>query len=139
MYIEILLVEDNPGDVYLTREALKEGKLYNQLHVVQDGLEAMAFLHQEGRYRTASRPDLILLDPRKDGREVLAEITADPDLADIPVVVLITSKSEEDVLKTHALHASCCITKPIDVSQLIGAIRMFEHFGLTVVKLNDAA
>ncbi len=102
----------------------------------------MAFLHQEGRYRTASRPDLTLLDlnlPRKDGREVLAEITADPDLADIPVVVLTMSKSEEDVPKTLALHASCYITKPVDFSQLVGAVRMIEHFGLTFVTLDDAA
>ncbi len=136
--IRILLVEDNPGDVRLTREAFKEGKVLNQLHVVKDGVEAMSFLRREGEYADAPRPDLILLDlnlPKKDGREVLAEIKAQDDLKRIPVVVLTTSRDEEDVLKTYDLHANCFITKPVDLQQFIDVVRSVEEFWLTVVKL----
>jgi len=115
--INILLVEDNPGDVRLTVEALKEGKVYNRLHIAKDGMEAMEFLHREGKYYDVPRPDLILLDlnlPKKDGHEVLAEIKEDPILKRIPVVVLTGSKAGEDILKTYNLHANCYITKPVD-------------------------
>lgn len=115
--IEILLVEDSPGDVRLTREALKEAKMRNNLHVVGDGVEAMSFLRKKDKYANAPRPDLILLDlnlPKKDGREVLAEIKSDEDLKNIPVVVLTISKSEEDILRSYNLHANCYVTKPID-------------------------
>lgn len=136
--IEILLVEDNPGDVRLTREAFKEGKVRNNLHVAKDGVEAMAFLHREGEYSDAPRPDLIVLDlnlPKKDGREVLAEVKTDDELRHIPVVVLTTSQAEEDILKTYNLHANCYITKPLDFGQFIKVIRSIEDFWLTVVKL----
>lgn len=136
--IEILLVEDNPGDVRLTQEALKEGKVHNRLHVVGDGVEAMAFLRREGRYADAVRPDLILLDlnlPRKDGREVLAEIKQDALLKVIPVVVLTTSSAEEDVLRSYNLHANCYIVKPVDLDQFIRAVKFIDDFWLTVVKL----
>jgi CheY-like chemotaxis protein len=136
--IEILLVEDNPGDVRLTQEALKENKVLNNLHVVEDGVEAMAFLHRDGKYVDAVRPDLILLDlnlPRKDGREVLSEIKADDDLKRIPVVVLTVSGAEEDILKSYNLHANCYITKPIDLNQFINVVRSIESFWLTIVKL----
>ncbi len=116
--IEILLVEDNPGDVRLTQEALTDGKVRNNMQVVEDGVEAVAFLRREGKYANASRPDLILLDlnlPKKDGREVLAEIKADEDLRRIPVVVLTTSKAEEDIFKAYDQHANCYITKPVDL------------------------
>lgn len=135
---EILLVEDNPGDVRLTVEALKENKLHIGLHVVEDGAEAMAFLNQEGDYADVPRPDLILLDlnlPKKDGRELLAEIKADERLRRIPVVVLTTSQAEEDVLKTYELHANCYITKPVDLGQFIRVVQSIEHFWLTVVRL----
>ena len=115
--INILLVEDNPGDFRLTVEALKEGKVYNRLHIAKDGMEAMEFLHREGKYYDVPRPDLILLDlnlPKKDGHEVLAEIKEDPILKRIPVVVLTGSKAGEDILKTYNLHANCYITKPVD-------------------------
>jgi CheY-like chemotaxis protein len=136
--VQILLVEDNPGDVRLTREALAEGKVNNKLSVVQDGVEAMEFLRREGRFGDARRPDLILLDlnlPRKDGREVLEELKADPDLHLIPVVVLTTSKAEEDILRSYDLHANCYITKPVDLEQFISVVRSIEDFWLTVVKL----
>jgi CheY-like chemotaxis protein len=136
--IDILLVEDNPGDVRLTIEALKDGKVRNRLNVVQDGVEAMAFLRQEGKYAGAPRPDVILLDlnlPKKDGREVLAEIKADEHLRRIPVVVLTTSSSEQDILKTYDLHANCYITKPVDLEQFIEVVKGIEDFWLTVVKL----
>ena len=136
--VEILLVEDNPGDVRLTREALKEGKVLNNLHVVEDGVEAMAFLHREGKYADAPRPDVILLDlnlPRKDGREVLAEVKADHDLRRIPVVVLTVSNANEDILETYDLHANCYITKPIDLDQFIKVVKAIEDFWLTIVKL----
>lgn len=136
--IEILLVEDNPGDVRLTQEALKEGKVVNSLRVVGDGVEALEFLNKRGAYEAAKTPDMILLDlnlPRKDGREVLAEIKADPVLRKIPVVVLTTSKDEQDILKSYDLHANCYITKPVDFEQFIGVIRAIEDFWLSVVKL----
>lgn len=136
--IEILLVEDNPGDVRLTQEALKEGKVRNRMQVVGDGVEAMAYLRREGRYADAARPDLILLDlnlPRKDGREVLAEIKGDDALKVIPVVVLTTSSAEEDVLRSYNLHANCYIVKPVDLDQFIRAVKYIDDFWLTVVKL----
>ena len=136
--IEILLVEDSPGDVRLAQEALKDSKIVNTLHVVGDGVEAMAFLRREGKYQGVPRPDLVLLDlnlPRKDGREVLAEVKADPDLRRIPVVILTVSKAEEDVLKTYNLHANCYITKPLDLDQFIKVVKAIEDFWLTIVKL----
>lgn len=136
--VEILLVEDNPGDVRLTREALKEGKIRNHLHVAFDGVEAVAFLRQEGPYRDAPRPDIILLDlnlPRKNGREVLEEIKADPELRRIPVVVLTTSEAEQDVVRAYTLNANCYICKPVDLDQFIDVVRSIEDFWFTVVKL----
>jgi two-component system, chemotaxis family, response regulator Rcp1 len=136
--IQVLLVEDNPGDVRLTKEALKEGKLLNQLTVVGDGVEALSFLRKEGIYAEAPQPELILLDlnlPKKDGREVLAEIKADPNLRRIPVVVLTTSSSEEDILKIYDLHANCYITKPVDLEQFMGVVKSIEDFWVSVVKL----
>ncbi len=140
--IEILLVEDNPGDVRLTIEALKEGKVRNNLAVAKDGVEALAFLRRQGSHARASRPDLILLDlnlPRKDGREVLAEIKKDPALRRIPVVVLTTSKAEEDILRTYDLHANCYITKPVDLEQFISVVRSIDDFWLSVVRLPPKA
>ncbi len=136
--IEILLVEDNPGDVRLTVEALKEAKVHNRLSVVSDGVEALAFLRRTGRYTDAIRPDVILLDlnlPKKDGREVLAEIKADETLRRIPVVILTTSKAEEDILRSYALHANCFITKPVDLDQFIKVVRSIEEFWFTIVRL----
>jgi two-component system, chemotaxis family, response regulator Rcp1 len=136
--VEILLVEDNPGDVRLTREALKEGKVYNNLHCAKDGVEALEFLRREGKYAKAPRPDIILLDlnlPKKDGREVLSEIKRDDQLKHIPVVVLTTSKAEEDVLKTYDLHANCYVTKPVDLEKFIVVVRSIDVFWLTVVTL----
>jgi len=136
--VEILLVEDNPGDVRLTMEALKEGKLSNGLHVVEDGVEALAFLRKEGKYTQAPHPDLILLDlnlPKKDGREVLAEIKEDPDLKRIPVVILTTSQAEEDILRTYDLHANCYVTKPVNLEQFMTIVKYIEEFWLTIVKL----
>ncbi|WDT74030.1 MAG: response regulator [Candidatus Manganitrophus sp.] len=136
--VEILLVEDSPGDVRLTKEALKEGKVLNNLNVVGDGVEALAFLRQEGSYKNAVRPDLILLDlnlPKKDGREVLEAIKNDPDLKRIPVVILTTSSAEKDVLKSYDLHANCYVTKPVDFEQFITVVKSVEDFWLTVVKL----
>jgi len=136
--IEILLVEDSPADVRLTFEALKEEKIYNNLHVVTDGVEAIAFLRREGKYAKAVRPDLILLDlnlPKKDGREVLKEIKSDDDLKAIPVVVLTVSKSEEDIVKSYNLHANCYINKPVDLNQFMKVIRSIQEFWLTIVKL----
>jgi chemotaxis family two-component system response regulator Rcp1 len=136
--IEILLIEDSPGDVRLTIEALKEAKVHNKLSVVQNGEEAMEFLNRKNSYKDAARPDLILLDlnlPRKDGREVLAEIKSDPKLKQIPVVVLTTSRSEEDVLQAYDLHANCYVTKPVDFKQFMSVVKSIEDFWLTVVKL----
>jgi len=136
--IEIMLVEDNPGDVRLIVEAFKENKLRNKLDVVEDDVEAMAFLRQEGKYADAPRPDLILLDlnlPKKDGREVLGEIKTDEDLRRIPVVVLTVSKADEDILKAYNLNANCYITKPIGLEQFIKVVKTIEEFWLTIVKL----
>jgi two-component system, chemotaxis family, response regulator Rcp1 len=136
--ITILLVEDNPGDADLAREALFDSKFNNNLQVVDDGEKAMAFLHREGVYADAPRPDLILLDlnlPKKDGRQVLAEIKEDPNLQRIPVVILTTSRAEEDVLRTYQLHANCYITKPIDLGQFLHVVRSIEDFWLSIVVL----
>jgi two-component system, chemotaxis family, response regulator Rcp1 len=136
--IEILLVEDNPGDVRLTREALKEGKVYSNLHTVKDGVEAMEFLRRQGRFKGVPRPDIILLDlnlPKKDGREVLEEIKTDEELKRIPVVVLTTSKAEEDVLRTYNLHANCYVTKPVDLEKFMVVVKSIDIFWLTVVTL----
>ena len=136
--VEILLVEDSPGDVRLTREALREGKIRNNLSHVPDGVEAMAFLRHEGQYADVPKPDIVLLDlnmPRKDGREVLAEMKADARLKRIPVVVLTTSEAEQDILKTYDLHANCYITKPVDLDQFISIVRSVENFWLQLVKL----
>ena len=136
--IEILLVEDNPGDVRLTKEALKEGKVYSNLHTVKDGVEAMEFLRRQGKYKDVPRPDIILLDlnlPKKDGREVLEEIKTDNDLKRIPVVVLTTSKAEEDVLRTYNLHANCYVTKPVDLEKFMVVVKSIDVFWLTVVTL----
>jgi CheY-like chemotaxis protein len=136
--LEILLVEDNPADVRLTQEAFRDGKIHNMLAVAKDGVEAMQFLRRQGKYADAVRPDLILLDlnlPRKDGREVLAEIKADPSLMRIPVVVLTTSRAEMDVVKTYNLHANCYVVKPVDFEQFIHAIHSIESFWLTAVTL----
>jgi two-component system, chemotaxis family, response regulator Rcp1 len=136
--IEILLVEDNPGDIRLAQEALKEAKVQSQLHVAEDGVAAIAFLRREGTYHNAPRPDLILLDlnlPKKDGREVLHEIKQDPDLKRIPVVVLTTSRDEEDVLKSYNLHANCYVTKPVALEELIQIVRNIDNFWFTIVRL----
>ena len=140
--VEILLVEDSPADVRLTVEALRDAKVRNNLHVAQDGEEALAFLRREGEHADAVRPDLILLDlnlPKKDGREVLEEIKADPQLRRIPVVVLTTSEAEQDILRSYDLHANCYITKPVDLDQFITVVRTIEDFWLTIVKLPPAA
>lgn len=136
--VEILLVEDNPGDVRLTREALREGKVRNNLSVAQDGVEALAFLRREGAYAEAPRPDLILLDlnlPKKDGREVLQEIKTDAGLRYIPVVVLTSSQAEKDILRAYDLHANCYVTKPVDFEQFSQVVQTIENFWFTVVKL----
>ena len=136
--IEILLVEDNPGDVRLTKEALKEAKVINNLSVLKDGEEALAYLRRQGQYAGAKRPHLILLDlnlPKKDGRDVLAQIKADEALKRIPVVVLTTSQAEEDVLKSYSLHANCYITKPVDLDQFVRVVRSIEDFWLGIVVL----
>ena len=136
--IEILMVEDNPGDVRLTVEALKETKLSNNLNVVKNGVEALAYLRQEGEYAGVPRPDLILLDlnlPKKDGREVLKEIKQDQKLGRIPVVILTTSQAEEDIFKTYDLHANCYISKPVDLEQFTQVVQSIEFFWLTIVKL----
>ncbi|MGO8744945.1 MAG: response regulator [Thermoguttaceae bacterium] len=136
--IEILLVEDNPGDVDLTREALEGAKVRNRLHVAEDGEAAVEFLYQRGEFVGRPRPDLILLDlnlPKKDGRQVLREIKADPTLAEIPVVILTTSEAEEDILRSYQLHANCFITKPVNFKQFLNVVKAIEDFWLTVVKL----
>jgi CheY-like chemotaxis protein len=137
--VEILLVEDNPGDVRLTLEAFREGKIHNHLSVVSDGVEALAFLHREGRYAHAPRPDLILLDlnlPKKDGRDVLAEIMEEESLKRIPIVVLTTSNAEKDILETHNLCASSYITKPVDFAQFVVVVKLIEDFWFSIVKLS---
>ena len=136
--IEILLVEDNPGDVRLMMEALKEGKLFCNTHVVGDGEEALQYLYQEDRYADAPRPDLILLDlnlPKKDGREVLKVVKSDDRLRSIPVVVLTTSTAEEDVFRSYNLQANCYVTKPVDMDQFIKLVQSIEDFWFTIVKL----
>ena len=136
--VSILLVEDNPGDVRLTQEALKDSKMLNNLSVVADGVEAMAYLRQEREYAAAARPDLILLDlnlPKKDGREVLEEIKSDPALRCIPVVILTTSKAEQDILRAYDLHANCYVTKPVDLEQFITVVQSIEEFWLTIVTM----
>ncbi|MGE5254597.1 MAG: response regulator [Planctomycetaceae bacterium] len=137
-FIQILMVEDNPDDIELTVEALKDGRVPNRLTVVQDGEEALSYLRCTGKYAQALRPDLILLDlnmPRKNGRDVLREIKNDPKLKRIPVVILTTSQAEEDILHTYDLHANCYITKPMDFNQFLKVVRSIEDFWLTVVKL----
>ena len=136
--VQILLVEDSPGDIRLTREVLRDAKIANELHIVGDGEQAMAFLRCEGAYAAVERPDLILLDlnlPRKDGREVLAELKDDPDLHLIPVIVLTTSAVEQDVLRSYDLNAACYITKPIDLDEFVTVVRSIESFWLSIVRL----
>ena len=136
--IEILLVEDSAGDVRLVQENLKESKVRNALNVVGDGMEAMAYLRNEGKYKDAPKPDLVLLDlnlPKKDGRQVLKEMKSDEDLKCIPVVVLTISKAEEDIMKSYSLHANAYISKPVDLNQFLKVVKAIEEFWLTVVKL----
>jgi CheY-like chemotaxis protein len=136
--IQVLLVEDDPGDVLMTREAFEDYKVHNQLHVVNDGEQAMAFLRQEGEYADLPRPDLVLLDlnlPRMDGRQVLDAIKSDPELSSIPVVVLTTSEAEDDVLRSYSLHANAYVTKPVDFEGFIEAIKQIDHFFVSVVQL----
>ena len=136
--VEVLLVEDSPGDVVLTRKALERSRLLNNLHVARDGVEALAFLHREPEFADAPRPDLILLDlnlPKKDGREVLQEIKEDPDLKRIPVVILTTSSAEEDILRSYNLHANGYVTKPVDVDEFFRVVQSIEDYWFTIVKL----
>ena len=136
--IQVLLVEDDPGDVLMTREAFADYKIHNELHVVDDGEQAMAFLRQEGDFAGRPRPDLVLLDlnlPRMDGREVLQAIKTDPELASIPVVVLTTSESEDDVLRSYSLHANAYVTKPVDFTRFIEVVRQIDDFFVSVVRL----
>jgi len=140
--IEILLVEDNPDDAFVTMEALREGRVQNKVHLIEDGVEALRFLRREGKHAAAPRPDLILLDlslPRKGGLEVLADIKSDPELRSIPVVIMTTSTREQDVLSSYNHHANCYVTKPVDLAQFLGAVRKIEDFWLSVVKLPRAA
>jgi CheY-like chemotaxis protein len=140
--IEILLVEDNPGDIRLTKEALKEGRVHNNLNVCDDGAKAVDYLLRRSPFEQSPRPDLILLDlnlPKKDGREVLREIKSNPALQSIPVVVLTTSQAEEDVLRAYDLHVNCYITKPIDLVQFLNVVKAIEDFWLTIVKLPKRA
>ena len=136
--VDILLVEDNPGDVRLTKEALRDAKVLNEIYVARDGVEAMEFMHRKGAFANVPTPDLILLDlnlPRKDGREVLAEIKEDPKLKHIPVVVLTTSKADEDIIKTYNLHANAYITKPVDLNRFVEIMHAIEEFWFSIVKL----
>jgi two-component system, chemotaxis family, response regulator Rcp1 len=136
--LEVLLVEDSPGDVRLTKEALKDAKVHINLRVVRDGIDAMAFLMREGEYATAPRPDLILLDlnlPRKDGREVLREVKENLELKSIPVVILTTSASEADILRSYLLHANCYITKPVNLDGFLTVVKSIDSFWLSIVKL----
>jgi CheY-like chemotaxis protein len=140
--IEVLLVEDDPGDVLMTQEAFEEHKVRNHLAVVNDGAEAIAYLRREGRYADAPRPDLVLLDlnlPRRDGREVLAEIKTDPHLRQIPVVVLTTSQADEDIVRSYQLHANAYVTKPVDFDRFIEVVRQIDEFFVCVVKLPPRA
>jgi chemotaxis family two-component system response regulator Rcp1 len=136
--VDILLVEDNPGDVRLIQEALQDGKLLNRIATMSDGQKALAYLRKQGSYAQAPRPDLILLDlniPRKDGREVLAEIKADPLLRSIPVVIVTSSQAEEDILRSYDTHANCYVTKPVDLEKFVAVVRAIEEFWVTIVKL----
>lgn len=136
--VEILLVEDNPADVRLMKEGLRDAKMRNNLHVVEDGVDAMAYLRREGKYSNAVSPDIVLLDlnlPKKSGIEVLQEIKGDENLKKTPVVILTTSKSEEDIVKSYNLHANCYITKPVDLDQFMKVVKTTEDFWLTIVKL----
>ena len=136
--VEILLVEDNPGDVRLTEEAFREGRIDNNLHVAADGVEALAFLEQRGEYEDAPRPDLVLLDlnlPRMNGDELLAELKADPELRRIPVIVLTSSAAEEDIVTSYELHANAYLTKPVDPAEFIDTVQSFERFWFSIVKL----
>jgi len=136
--IEILLVEDNPGDARLAQEALKEAKVRNNLHLVMDGEKAMNFLYKKEEFNDAPEPDLILLDlnlPKKDGREILEDVKKDRKLKRIPVVILTTSQAEQDILKTYDLHANCYINKPVDLDQFLRVVKSIEDFWLSVVKL----
>ncbi|HEU5151757.1 MAG TPA: response regulator [Iamia sp.] len=138
--IDILLVEDDPGDVLITKEALEHSKVTNSLNIVDDGEQALAYLRRQGDYADASRPDLILLDlnlPRRDGREVLAEVKADPDLRRIPIVVLTTSQAEEDILRSYDLHANAFVSKPVDFDRFVEVVRQVDEFFFTVVRLPD--
>ncbi|MEU6444867.1 MULTISPECIES: response regulator [unclassified Streptomyces] len=140
--IEVLLVEDDPGDELMTREAFEDNKIRNTLHVVRDGQEALDFLYRQGEHADAPRPDLILLDlnlPKYDGRQVLERIKGDDNLAHIPVVVLTTSSAEEDILRSYRLHANAYVTKPVDLDQFIAAVRQIDDFFVTVVRLPRAA
>ena len=140
-HIEVLLVEDDIGDVVMTREALAEGKVLNRLHVVGDGVEAIEFLRRQGPHADAPRPDLILLDlnlPRRDGRQVLAEVKGDPDLRRIPVVVLTTSEAEEDILRSYDLHANAYVTKPVDFDRFVAVIHQIDEFFISVVRLPES-
>ncbi|MEU5716994.1 response regulator [Streptomyces sp. NPDC020403] len=140
--IEVLLVEDDPGDELMTREAFEDNKIRNTLHVVRDGQEALDFLYRRGEYADAPRPDLVLLDlnlPKYDGRQVLERIKTDPELALIPVVVLTTSSAEEDILRSYKLHANAYVTKPVDLEQFIGAVRQIDDFFVSVVRLPGRA
>jgi len=138
--IELLLVEDNPGDVRLMKEAFREGKVFCRINVVEDGVEAMRYLRREGKYREVGRPDIIMLDlnlPKKDGREVLEEIKFDENLKRIPVMVLTTSSDEQDILRSYNLHANCYITKPVELEKFIHLVKSIESFWLTLVKLPE--
>ncbi|RPK88044.1 MULTISPECIES: response regulator [Streptomyces] len=140
--IEVLLVEDDPGDELMTREAFEDNKIRNTLHVVRDGQEALDFLYRRGEYTEAPRPDLVLLDlnlPKYDGRQVLEQIKGDPELSLIPVVVLTTSSAEEDILRSYKLHANAYVTKPVDLDQFIAAVRQIDEFFVTVVRLPGRA
>jgi CheY-like chemotaxis protein len=137
-HIEVLLVEDDPGDELMTREAFEENKIGNRLHVARDGEEALDFLYQRGQHAGAPKVDLVLLDlnlPKYDGRQVLEQIRSDPELTHTPVVILTTSSSEEDILRSYKLHANAFVTKPVDVSQFISAVRQIDEFFLSVVRL----
>ena len=136
--IEILLVEDNPGDVRLAKEALSESKIHNQVNVVTNGEDAISYLKKENHFANVARPDIVLLDlnlPKKSGREVLSEMKNDPELRRIPVVILTTSKAEEDIFRTYDLHANCYITKPVDMDQFISIVKVLQDFWFTIVRL----